>query len=151
MNTETTVSLKALYYQDYYLWLETTAKQIEEGNLEQIDFINLLEEIESMGRSEKSSLESNLKILLLHLLKYKYQPQERTNSWLASIEEHRQRIENTFRDSPSLKRYFQEIYDSVYLKARRLAAFETGSPLSIFPETSPFTIEESINPDFFPN
>lgn len=82
-------NLSILYEQDYYLWLEATAKLLREGQLSALDAINLLEEIEDMGRSEKRAVYSNLKVLFMHLLKYKYQPEKRWNSWMASIVEHR--------------------------------------------------------------
>lgn len=74
-----------LYERDYYLWLLHTAKLIKEGKFSEVDAANLIEEIEDMGRSEKRALKSNLIVLLLHLLKYKYQPQKITNSWKSSI------------------------------------------------------------------
>jgi hypothetical protein len=74
-----------LYDQDFYLWIETTAKQLKEGNFAEVDLANLIEEIECMGRSEKRALKSNLVVVLMHLLKYKYQPSQRTNSWLSTI------------------------------------------------------------------
>lgn len=89
--------LSALYKQDYYLWLETTANLLQEGQLSAIDVANLLEEIADMVRSEKRAVYSNLKILLLHLLKYKYQPDKRSNSWTASIVEHQQRLRQAFK------------------------------------------------------
>jgi hypothetical protein len=71
---------KNLYDRDFNLWLETTINCLREGKLLQIDYENLIEELESIGRSEKNALKSNLKILLMHLLKYKYQPEKSCNS-----------------------------------------------------------------------
>ncbi len=107
-----------LYEQDYHHWLETTAQQLRDGNLAALDIPNLLEEIEDMGRSERRSVYSNLKILLLHRLKYVYQPKMRSNSWLASIVEHRQRINKAFKDSPSLKPHYDTIFVEAYEEAR---------------------------------
>ena len=81
-----------LYEKDYYLWLTNTANLLREKNLAELDLPHLIEEIEDMGKREKRSLYSNLKILLMHLLKYRYQPEKRSNSWRYTIEEHRQRI-----------------------------------------------------------
>lgn len=63
----------SLYNQDFYLWLETIANQLKKGRFNEINLDNLIEEIESMGRGEKQSLESNLVVALMHLLQYKYQ------------------------------------------------------------------------------
>ncbi|BAY76908.1 hypothetical protein NIES25_33660 [Nostoc linckia NIES-25] len=96
-----------LYDQDFYLWIDTTAKQLKEGRFSEVDLENPIEEIECMGRSEKHALASNLVVLLMHLLKYKYQPEKRSNIWKVTIREHRRRLRITFKDSPSLKPYFQ--------------------------------------------
>jgi hypothetical protein len=139
-----------LYEQDYYLWLEKTASLLRDGRLSELDIPNLIEEIEDMGRSEKRATRSNLIVVLLHLLKYKYQPQKRTNSWLLTIFEHRRRLRDDFADSPSLKRYCHEVFGQCYADARSEAAIETGLPIESFPEQSPFTPEETLNPDYLP-
>lgn len=155
MNTqppETSVMTNSsLYEQDYYLWLQTTAKQLREGRLSEIDCVNLIEEIESMGRSEKNALVSNLQIVLMHLLKHKYQPEKRSNSWLFTIFEHRDRLLEAFEVSPSLKPYFREVFAKCYTKARKKASLETGLPISTFPTESPFTPEETLDTEYLPN
>ena len=140
-----------LYNQDYYLWLENTAKLLKEGKLSELDTANLSEEIEEMGRSEKRAVESNLVVVLMHLLKYKYQPQKRSNSWKASIREHRRRLRKAFQDSPSLKQYFEDVFPECYQDAREQASDETGFPLDTFPTASPFTPEQAINRDYLPD
>ena len=110
--------LSALYDQDYSLWLEATATLLRSGKLSELDVVNLLEEIEDMGRSEKRAVYSNLKIVLLHLLKYRYQPGKRCNSWRCSIVEHRQRIKRAFQESPSLKPYLDQAFHECYQEAR---------------------------------
>jgi hypothetical protein len=145
-----TTATTSLYEQDFYLWLQTNINLLKEGNFAEIDLENLLEELESMGRSDKNALKSNLKILLMHLLKYKYQNKKRTNSWLYTIREHRQRLRDTFKTSPSLSRFFVDIFNESYQDARELAADETGLSIQIFPPESPFSKEEVLNPDFLP-
>ena len=145
-----TTDTTALYERDYYLWLSHTAQLISEGKFDEVDAANLIEEIEDMGRSEKRAVKSNLIIVLLHLLKYKYQPAKRTNSWKSSIREHRRRLRDDFQVSPSLKRYFEEIFDECYQDGREQAADETGLPLDTFPNLSPFTPTEVLNPDYLP-
>lgn len=143
-----TTGITSLYEQDFYLWLQTNINLLKEGKFAEIDLENLLEELESMGKSDKNALKSNLRVLLMHLLKYKYQPEKRTNSWVYTIREHRQRIRDTFKTSPSLYRFFEEIFNESYQDARELAADETGLSIQIFPPESPFTEEEVLNPDF---
>jgi Domain of unknown function DUF29. len=146
----TTTAITSLYDQDFYLWLQTTINILKEGKFAEVDLENILEELESMGRSEKNALTSNLRVLLMHLLKYKYQSEKRTNSWLYTIREHRKRLRETFKTSPSLYRFFEDIFNESYQDARELAADETGLSINLFPPESPFTVEEVLNPDFLP-
>jgi Domain of unknown function DUF29 len=139
-----------LYERDYYLWLIDTVQILKEGNLQNLDLPNLIEEIEDMGRSEKRALESNLIVVLMHLLKYKYQVDRRSNSWRFTIKEHRRRLKKSFQESPSLKKYLTEIFNECYQDARDLAATETGLSIDIFPSDSPFTPEETLNSDYLP-
>ena len=141
---------KNLYNQDYYLWIESTAKLLREGKLESVDIENLIEEIEAMGRKEKHAIRSNLIVLLMHLLKYRYQPDKRSKSWLSTIFEHRDRIEVELEDSPSLQPYLEDIWSECYSKARKKASLETGLPLSTFPESCPFSQAETLDPEYLP-
>lgn len=138
-----------LYAQDYHLWLEHTAYLLKNKQFSELELENLITEIESMGRSEKNALKSNLRVLLMHLLKYKFQPQNRSNSWLYTIYEHRQRLQDAFSDSPSLKNYYMEVFAQCYHHARQEASIETGLPLSIFPQESPFSVDETLDSEFF--
>ena len=147
----TTTAITSLYDQDFYLWLQTTINLLKQGKFAEVDLENLLEELESMGRSDKNALKSNLRVLLMHLLKYKYQPEKRTNSWVYTIIEHRIRLGDTFKTSPSLYRFFEDIFNESYQNARKLAAGETGLSINEFPPESPFTVEEVLNPDFLPS
>ncbi|MGB2925041.1 MAG: DUF29 domain-containing protein [Limnothrix sp.] len=135
---------KELYEKDFYLWIQQTSQNLSSKNFNDLDLENLIEEIEAMGRSEKTALASNLRILLMHLLKYKYQPEKRSNSWQYTIFEHRNRIQDIFESSPSLKRYYEEIFEKSYQKARQAASIGTGLPLSQFPEICPFTQAEIL-------
>ena len=140
-----------LYDQDFYLWIETTAKQLKEARFSEVDLENLIEEIECMGRSEKKAIKSNLIVVLIHLLKYKYQPEKRSPSWKGLIREHRRRLREAFVDSPSLKPYFQEVLLQCYQDARKQASDETGLSLDTFPLDSLFSVDECLNEDFLPD
>ena len=143
-------SLANLYEYDFNLWVEATAQLLREGRLTELDVVNLLEEVESMGNSDKLALSSNLVVVLLHLLKWQYQPNKRTRSWEKSIAEHRRRIDESFEISPSLKRYYLQIFDKCYRNARKQAKIETRLPLAHFPEICPFTSEQVLDEDFLP-
>jgi hypothetical protein len=111
--------LTNLYETDYLAWVELTVAKLRSPDLAtlnpEIDWENLIEEIEDMGKSSRSSLKSNLRIILAHLLKWQYQSDRRSRSWQSSIIEHRLRIYDTFAESPSLKRYFAEVFDDAYV------------------------------------
>ena len=133
-----------LYDQDFYLWIETISKQLKAGKFAEIDLANLIEEIESMGKSEKRELKSRLIVLLMHLLKWQYQPEKRNESWRSTIIEQRICIELLLEDSPSLQPLLIEIFADCYEKARLKASEETGIKLNFFPKESPFTLAETL-------
>jgi len=152
-NNSTNHSLNALpnlYECDFNLWVEATAQILREGKLTELDVVNLLEEVESMGISNKLALSSDLVVVLLHLLKWQYQPNKRTRSWEKSIAEHRRRIDERFEASPSLKRYYLQIFDKCYRNARKQAKIETRLSLARFPEICPFTSEQVLDQEFLP-
>jgi hypothetical protein len=86
----------------------------------------------------------------MHLLKYKYQPDKRSNSWLSTIFEHRRRLKEELTESPSLKKYFSEVFSECYQDARKLASLETGLSVDTFPVDCPFTTDEILNQDYLP-
>ena len=137
-----------LYDRDYYLWLRETVRQLQAGDLSQLDLKNLIEEIDSLGKREKRAIESNLIIVILHLLKWYYQPQKRSSSWRSSIREHRRRVERLLTDSPSLKNYLLEILEDCYLAAKKQASDETGLSVDAFPQECPFTLAQTLDEDF---
>ena len=137
-----------LYNRDYCLWLEKTVQLLQDGQLDELDIPNLIEEIEDTGKSQKHALESNLTVVLMHLLKYKYQPDVRSNSWKATIREHRNRLKRAFRDSPRLRPYFTLVLDECYQDARGLAIDETGLSGTTFPAELPFTADEILDSEY---
>ncbi|MGK7924816.1 MAG: DUF29 domain-containing protein [Spirulina sp.] len=151
MQTHPKKSTIALYERDYLLWLDTTVHLLKQREFVRVDIENLIEELEDMGKSQKNALESNLRVVLMHLLKYQYQPEKRSNSWRATLREHRIRLRKAFKDSPSLKRYFEDIFAECYEDARAIAADETDLSLSEFPEISPFSQEDSLNEEYLPD
>ncbi len=137
-----------LYDTDYNLWLDRTISLLKEKRFEEIELPQLIEEMQALSGKDKSAIASNLIIVILHLLKYQYQPQKRTNSWLSSIAEHRDRIEFMLEASPSLKPYLNSIWIKCYWKARNRAGIETGLPLNAFPFEPPFSLLEVLNSDY---
>ncbi|MDZ8083030.1 MAG: DUF29 domain-containing protein [Nostoc sp. DcaGUA01] len=136
---------KNLYDKDFYLWTQAVVQQLKEHKFDEIDIDNLIEEVETMGRSEKRELKSRLVVLLMHLIKWQYQPEKRSESWRSTITEQRICIEALLEDSPSLQPLIAEVFEDCYQKARLKASNETGIKLNFFPQESPFTLEETLN------
>ncbi len=142
---------QSLYERDFYLWLEQQAALLREGRLDELDVANLLEEIESMGRNDRKAIQSNLVVVLAHLPKYQFQPDQRSSSWHGSIVEHRRRPRYDFEESPNLRGHASEVLAEAYEDAREQASAESGLPLQAFPKTSPYTLDQALDPQFLPD
>lgn len=140
-----------LYEQDYYRWLTQTTLLLHRREFDQLDLTHLIDEIEDMGRSERRSLESNLRVVLTHLLKWKYQPQQRSGSWRGSIAEHRIRIRKTLKDSPSLNHYLVEVFFEAYQDAITVAVQETGLGLETFPVECEWPLQSVLDEAWLPD
>lgn len=139
-----------LYEQDFYAWANQHASLLRAGRLTDADIANIAEEIESMGRSEKRELVNRLAVLLLHLLKWQFQPGLRGNSRRLSVEEQRYRLENHLRDNPSLKAMLDTATDEAYRLALIEAERETGLARRTFPAVCPYGFEQAMRADFWP-
>ncbi|MGZ4957348.1 MAG: DUF29 domain-containing protein [Methylobacter sp.] len=139
------------YEQDFYSWTQEQANLLRNGEFNSLDIPNLIEEIETMGRSEKRELESRLIVLLLHLLKWKYQEVRRGRSWELSIIEQRLKFEETLEENPGLKSKLDEILTKAYKFAVIQASRETKISRHVFPEICPWTLDEITNENFYPN
>lgn len=135
-----------LYEQDIVAWSEQQANYLKRQEWTKLDLENLVEEIEALGRSEQRSLGSYLQVLMMHLLKWQYQPEKRTRSWEITISNCRDKIQDALEDMPSLKRFLEdeEWVEKYYRRARRDAAKETGFQLNKFPQDLPFIIAEIL-------
>ena len=141
---------QSLYDADFHRWAEEQGRAIREQRLADIDWENVAEEIESLGRSDKRRIESNLNVILLHLLKWQFQPDRQKPGWRSSIAEHRARIGKLLRESPSLRSYPSQVLDEEYVIARMKAIDETGLADEQFPKTCPYTAAEVLDADFLP-
>jgi len=144
----TTVSV--LYETDFAQWLDQTAQLLKEKRFDELDLDNLVEEIEALNRSEKREVESRLEVLLMHLLKWHYQPEHQSRSWQSTIQEQRRQLLRLLKDSPSLKNHLAKEFDDCYAIARAKAAEETTIFLENFPEQCPYAIVDVLSPDFLP-
>ncbi|HWA23166.1 MAG TPA: DUF29 domain-containing protein [Caulobacterales bacterium] len=139
-----------LYDKDTYSWAFAQADALRRRSANEIDWENVAEEIESVGRSQESELYARLKVLLLHLLKWTYQPDMRGRSWTATIRVQRLEISKHMRRNPGLKSGLEETFANAYEAARLAASIETDMSEDTFPETSSFTFEQAMDDDFWP-
>ncbi|MCK5898468.1 MAG: DUF29 domain-containing protein [Methylococcales bacterium] len=135
---------------DFYAWTQQQLSLLRTRQFHKLDLENLIEEVESMGNSELRELESQLTILLMHLLKWQYQPVFQTRSWLLTIKEQRRRILKRLQQSPSLKAKLENIITDAYELARGDAMDETGLVESTFPLNCPWTYVQMVDSAFWP-
>ncbi|MCC2625766.1 MAG: hypothetical protein K0R14_1639 [Burkholderiales bacterium] len=146
-----TAALK-LYDQDFYAWTQEQAKLIKIKAFEKLDMANLLEEVESMGKHEKRELANRLIVLLMHLLKWKYQPARQCKSWKLTIKEQRNELKYHLKENPSLTNpdTFGEAVAHAYSVAILKAAEERNLDEDMFPQTCEWTINQLLDDDFLP-
>lgn len=125
---------KKIYDKDFYEWTNKQASLLQKKDFLSLDLEHLIEEILSLGRSERDKLESHLTILLMHMLKVKYQSEKRTRSWDLSIVNARHRARKVLKENPSLKSKLQNLLKEAYFSARLDAAIETGLDIKVFPK-----------------
>lgn len=138
------------YETDIVEWANEQARFIRNGQFDMLDLEHLAEEIEDVGKSEKRELASRMAVLLMHLLKYKFQPELRGNSWDRTIKEQRIRICLAIKETPSLK---TSLVDADWIRgtwadAVSQAIKETG--LDNFPDTCPWPMADVVAEGWFP-
>ncbi len=139
----------ATYDTDLMAWAIQTAKLLREKRWAEVDWEHLIEEVEDLEKSERSAIGSQMERVILHLLKWEYQAQRRSDSWLDSINDGRSQIRRKIEDSPSLKNYPDRILEKEYERACREAARQTGLDISTFPITCPYSAEQILR-EWFP-
>ena len=127
---------------DLYSWARRQAELLRAGRLSEIDAPAIAEEIDDVGEEQYDKLESALRVLMLHLLKWDHQPSMRSRSWTLTVREQRRRAERQLRKNPGLKSQVEEALEAAYEDARLEAANETGLSLSVFPIRRPFEYAE---------
>ena len=142
--------VRSHYDEDFYAWTQAQAALLREEKVADLDYANLAEEIESLGKSDRRALESRLERLLQHLLKWCYQPREQSTSWRLTIREQRRRIVKLLRDSPSLRREVAAFIEAGYPYAREQALDETGVAQAAMPAECPWTEAQILDVTFWP-
>ena len=136
---------------DYYAWAIETAERLRAGRLSEVDLNSVAQELEDMGKAQRHALASHLKVLIVHLLKWRYQPSFRGVSWRLSITNARDEIAELLEDSPSLEPKIGELVARRYRAARSRAALETGLSEDTFPSTCPFSEDQMLDASYWPD
>jgi hypothetical protein len=144
------MSASPLYELDFHAWTQEQIELLKAGQWQTLDTANLIEEIETLGRKERQELRNRLGILLGHLLKWQFQPSNRSNSWLGTLREQRVQIKLLLKDSPSLKPFLREAWQDAYELGVALAIRETQLSTAIFPEICPYAIDQVLDISFLP-
>lgn len=139
-----------LYDTDTYGWALKQAEALRRRSANEVDWDNVAEEIESVGKSEARELYSRYVVLLTHLLKWSLQAELRGASWEITIKTQRELIRRHLDKNPSLRPRRDELLGEAYFEARSEAALQTGLPLATFPETNPFTVARTMDDTFWP-
>jgi len=153
MKPQVQAKLVSLYDRDYQLWLEHTIAQLKVRDFTNLDLENLIEEIESLGKSDKRAISSYLMQLCEHLLKLKYWEAERERcfrGWDLEVANFRLQIQVILKDSPSLKQYLDENFLTEYSNARKLFLKASKLNPSLVPEVLDFTLEQALDEDWLP-
>lgn len=153
-------SLQEIYETDFLQWVTKTVELLKDYRFMDLDVENLIEEVEDLGKSSQRELESRLFQLLMHLLKWQYQPIRRSypqtinewheNSWARTISEQRFNLRSLLTQSPSLNSKLTKLLDDCYQAARRGASKETGIDIHIFPLDCPYFEAQILSDDFWP-
>ena len=139
------------YDQDFYGWTVEQVALLQNKQFDQIDLEHIIEEIESMGKAERNQLRNRLTVLLMHLLKWQYEPSHRCTSWVQTIREQRRAIPRLIKENPSLKSSLADLLLDAYSNAVEDAADETNLPISLFPTECPWSYAEFMDKEFFPD
>ena len=140
----------ASYDEDGYSWAMEQAALLRARRLDQIDVENIAEEIESLGKSFANELRSRYGTLVMHLLKWQFQPEKRSNSWIGTIRRERREIDRHLRLNPGLKSRRDELFANSYAVARDGAMAETDLPDATFPAACPYALDQVVDPEFWP-
>ena len=137
-----------LYQTDFYAWTLEQLKLLKEGDFKHLDIINLLEEIESLGKQQRQELRNRVGVLIGHLLKWDYQPDKRSKSWRVTIREQQREILQLLKENPRLKPYLAEAIAHAHESGQDLVVKATPLDYGDLPENCPYTPEQLFDPDF---
>jgi hypothetical protein len=139
------VIAKTLYGTDFAEWSAQTAELLRRGRFDEIDIGNVAEEIRSLGDSQFQGARSQLRGMLMQLIKQNIQPERDGASWRASIVNAQQEILDAIDSSPSLRRQLGDQLGETYMRAIKIARYETGLESVELPAKCPFTLDQLLD------
>jgi len=137
-----------LYDEDFYRWTQHQAALLRAGKWQDLDYTNLAEEIESLGKWDKRDLEQRLEGLLIQLLTWWAKPEDCCGRWQSAIRTQRNELELLLRDRPSLEAQGPALLTDAYSHACEIVLDDTR--LYTLPESCPFTPDQVLGADFWP-
>ena len=152
MTTSLERASSTLYETDYNIWIAETVEQLKKHNFDSVDWQNLIEEVSDLSRRERRKLKNLLRNLWEHLLKLTYWQSEIERNqfhWKGEIRNFRKQIQDTLKDSPSLRNYLNTIHEECYQDAREIVSDKSQLPLNHFPQTLRVTLEQVLNENWF--
>jgi hypothetical protein len=146
------------YEEDFFAWTQAQAQELRRAGADRnnapIDWENVAEEIESMGRSQKSEIRSRLRVLLIHILKWQHCPELRERcgrGWRITVREQREQLEQELADSRSLRPFAEGAFADCWKRAVPAAADEADVPVARIPPDPTFTLDDALDPAFPPD
>lgn len=149
MNIFNQNQLKDLYETDEHLWLEETIKLLKENRLNDLDLENLIEELESLSKSDKNRVSSFLEQIIRHLLLLQYWIPEQSrnqNHWRAEIQSFRTQLRKYL--TTNLQNYLDDELTNIYQDALEYVRQKTGFSVD-FPQECPYALEELLDKKWF--
>ncbi|HJU09745.1 MAG TPA: DUF29 domain-containing protein [Candidatus Binataceae bacterium] len=142
------------YDEDYYAWVQDQVRALREHRTEEVDWENVAEELNDLGKSEKLSVENHLESLIEHLLKLAYTrsiARERNSRlWHGTVRLARSKIRRRLAQSPSLRGKMHELFDAAYEDGRTRMLARTKLTEDPIPITSPWTLDQVLDDSFVP-
>lgn len=142
--------MAAAYDTDFYTWTQEQAHALRKSRPENLDWENLAEEIESLGKNNQHAIVSRLRVLIGHLLKWRAQPERRSSSWIATIALQRSEVEDLLEENPSLRARLPLFYQKAWSGGRYVASKDMNCPLSALPTGPLWSVEQVLDENFWP-
>jgi hypothetical protein len=140
-----------LYDTDFDAWAQQQAAALRAKAWDQLDIEHLAAEVEELRKTERNALRSQLRRLASHLLKWRYQPEKRSERWEETTRNGRSLVADWLEDSPSLTSELPTLAAWAYPRARQEGSKNTGRPLTTSPEACPWNVEQLLDEDFWPD